>query len=586
MVAGLCLLVLIDCTAPATLCDDQIACSPGFVCQSGFCVAIQEEPSSEPAPEPTKPEPIKSEPQPEPTKPEPRPEPSVEPVVEPIAEKKDEPTRDVRDAGEPGKPDFSEAVVDTFTESAQESTPDTSTEPLPEKATESVPEQVAEKTPDVAPLPQLPTWSDNPCQVLNGVSPGYGGVVSKWQAQDKLAPARKDSLLVIGSSSIRLWRTLQKELAAWPIIHRGFGGSRLLDVAAHAEKIVLPYKPKAILIYAGTNDIAAGKSPTVVYDVYRCLIEKVKKGIGDIPIMFIGVTPNPARWAKWSDSVKLNGAVRQLSAAWSGLTYIDIPATFLKMGQPPSASLFVSDRLHLNVVGYTVWNMVIKPVVQAVVSTTPYTVPSSQPASKSQVLIDFGPGDTDDGNPTKSPDSYNRYWNNWHKVNGGAGLLPGETLALHTTTNQKTPWRVTLAGAMTTNGIKNGGLLAPKTSLLGKYAIATATQDFFYAGAAGSGLVVTGLDPSKTYTLTLFGSRDWGSETRVTRYEVSGAKTTSASLTTSGKGIGANGTYSGNEKSLAVVKSVKPDQWGKLHIELVTEKGSFSYLSLLSLEVD
>jgi hypothetical protein len=42
-----------------------------------------------------------------------------------------------------------------------------------------------------------------------------------------------------------------------PIIKRGFGGSLLSDSEHFADRIIIPYKPKRVFVYAGDNDLAA-----------------------------------------------------------------------------------------------------------------------------------------------------------------------------------------------------------------------------------------------------------------------------------------------------------------------------------------
>jgi hypothetical protein len=71
-------------------------------------------------------------------------------------------------------------------------------------------------------------------------------------------------VVFVGSSSIRLWSTLAEDFPGVPIINRGFGGSELPDSVHFADRIVMPYRPRAVVLYAGQNDLWAGKSPSAV----------------------------------------------------------------------------------------------------------------------------------------------------------------------------------------------------------------------------------------------------------------------------------------------------------------------------------
>ena len=434
----------------------------------------------------------------------------------------------------------------------------------------------------------LPVWSDDPCASQAKHKPGYGSTIARWVAQDAKSMPPANGLLVVGSSSVRYWKTLFREFAAWRVVQRGYGGSLIWDTAGHAAKIVLPYRPRAVLIYAGTNDISKGTSPDQVLSGYRCLVQRIRLGLGDVHVAFIGITPNPARWSQWSRSVQVNAAVKGLAYGYRGLHYIDIPAAFLKTGQPPSTTLFVSDKLHLNAEGYKLWNKIIKPAVQKFAPIRPHKPPAGQPGAGARVLVDLGPSNGTDGNHSKSPDSQGQRWNNWHEIQGSGATLPGEALGLRTVAGKATPWRLVLGGAFGSNGLQHGGLQQPSAAKLGQLAVATATQDFFYVSRAGGSqeLSIAGLEPARRYKLRLFGSRATAQETRVTRYTVtSAAGATSKTLKTSGNNIGSDGKYDGNDNTVVTFDNLRSDAWGKLHLEVSADSGAYGYLSLLELSV-
>src|SRR5436305_5469999 len=85
--------------------------------------------------------------------------------------------------------------------------------------------------------------------------------IRAFEQADAKSPPPKDAVLFLGSSSIRLWKTLEQDMPGMKVINRGFGGSQVSDSVRYADRIVLPYRPKLIVFYAGDNDIAAGKSP-------------------------------------------------------------------------------------------------------------------------------------------------------------------------------------------------------------------------------------------------------------------------------------------------------------------------------------
>src|SRR3990170_8119764 len=78
--------------------------------------------------------------------------------------------------------------------------------------------------------------------------------VLAFEAWDRQNSPPRDAVLLVGSSSIRMWPTAESfpELS---VINRGFGGSHASDVNHFAERIVLKYEPRTIVFYAGDNDV-------------------------------------------------------------------------------------------------------------------------------------------------------------------------------------------------------------------------------------------------------------------------------------------------------------------------------------------
>jgi hypothetical protein len=304
-----------------------------------------------------------------------------------------------------------------------------------------------------------------------------------------------------------------------------------------------------------------------------------------VPIVFIGITPTPSRWATWPQSAAVNEAVIALAAEDPALHYADVPAAFLRTGQPPADNLFVADRLHLSVAGYALWQSVLGPAVAAAISTAPAPTPAAL-ARGERILIDLGPSNPEDGAPT-TRDARGQRWNSWHPINGNGQVLPGERLAgLVTAAGEGTGVELVVTGGFGVNGLRNGGLTAPSEARLGALAVASATSDFFYSDSDDipGGLYLSGLDPARRYTLRLFGARSSG-ERRVTSYVVAGTGSQAASLQTSGPNAGAAGGDV-NDHRVATITQIAPDAAGRIFVDVRRVEGQYAYLSLMELEVE
>jgi lysophospholipase L1-like esterase len=188
----------------------------------------------------------------------------------------------------------------------------------------------------------------------------WEGDIRKFEEADRIAPPPKGGIEFVGSSSIRLWTTLAQDFPDKPVFNRGFGGSQLADSVHYADRIIVPYAPKQVMIYAGSNDINAGKTPEEVYGDFVALVMKIRKELPQTKIAFIAVAPNPARWSQ-VDRVR---EVNRLVAAYCkkhDLTFIDTFSLMLGEDGQAKPDIFVADRLHMNAKGYAIWREAIAP---------------------------------------------------------------------------------------------------------------------------------------------------------------------------------------------------------------------------------
>jgi lysophospholipase L1-like esterase len=185
--------------------------------------------------------------------------------------------------------------------------------------------------------------------------------IRAFEAADAKQPPPKNAVLFVGSSSIRLWSTLAQDFPNVPVINRGFGGSEIADSTRYADRIVIPYHPRRIVMYAGDNDIAKGKSPQQVADDFRAFVEKVRAALPNVPISYICIKPSLQRWKLVDKIRQANHLIEQYAATQKNIDYIDVFAPMLGPDGTPRKELFRDDGLHLNAKGYALWASIIRP---------------------------------------------------------------------------------------------------------------------------------------------------------------------------------------------------------------------------------
>lgn len=215
------------------------------------------------------------------------------------------------------------------------------------------------------------------------------------------------------------------------------------------------------------------------------------------------------------------------------------------------------------------------------------------PIASTVVRVDFGRHDVTNGNPTASPDGFGRHWNNFGTTANGSTQAN-----LISTTGSATPLGITLTSTgWQHNGILNGGLTsppqgqqAPLASRLGELAVETATQDYFFVQNTTGALRISGLDPSKLYSMRFFGTRDEAQVRRSTYTVTAGNGTFAGTLRTSGTGVGTglgggDGTvpYNGNNRSTVALGGIQADHGGEVTLQLSVAEGGFAYLGILEI---
>lgn len=194
----------------------------------------------------------------------------------------------------------------------------------------------------------------------------YEPAIRAFEAADQTNPPPKDAVLFIGSSSIRIWTNAPAQFPGHKIINRGFGGSYLSDSVAFAERILIAYRPKLVVLYAGDNDLAGGRSPEEVLGAFKAFVMKVRQGLPQTTIAFISIKPSPAREKFLDQGREANRLIREFIATDPRLIYLDVFTPMRTADGHTRGDLFQGDRLHLNEAGYKLWAEIVKPALDKV----------------------------------------------------------------------------------------------------------------------------------------------------------------------------------------------------------------------------
>jgi hypothetical protein len=195
--------------------------------------------------------------------------------------------------------------------------------------------------------------------------------IKKLEVLDKKETYSNQAVLFIGSSSIRLWKSIEEDLDTYEPIKRGYGGAHYYDIIHFTNRLVSPHKVKAIAIFVA-NDITGKEnginnqtvnrdlSPKEVLRLVKFVTKAIRKSHEKVPIFFIETTPTSKRWKVWDKISKANDLIENYTSKSENLYYINTRSFYIGSDGMPNDSLFVKDKLHLNREGYKLWGKIIK----------------------------------------------------------------------------------------------------------------------------------------------------------------------------------------------------------------------------------
>lgn len=189
--------------------------------------------------------------------------------------------------------------------------------------------------------------------------------IRAFEKQDSLSPPPKKAILFTGSSSIRFWSSLAQDFPNKTVMNRGFGGSELKDVLHFADRIIIPHRPKQIVLYAGENDIATGhQTGRQTYERFVALFEYIRQKLPRVAVVFIAIKPSPSRRKFFAENDTANRLISQYIAKQRKARFVDIRPVMLQPNGQPVPALFRQDSLHMLPEGYRRWTEVLRPYLR------------------------------------------------------------------------------------------------------------------------------------------------------------------------------------------------------------------------------
>ena len=204
-----------------------------------------------------------------------------------------------------------------------------------------------------------------PPYVPAGSKIGFADAIAAFEARDKEAPPPTGGILFIGSSIFRQWEALTEQMAPLPAFNRAFGGSKTWEVLHYADRVVLPYAPRFVVYYCGSNDVNGKHAAGGIIDRIRQFNAKVHTALPRTTIFFTAIQRAPDKRARWAVVDSVNAVLRQdaeQSGGW--LRFVDLNPVLFSADGAVRGELYKPDSLHFKPPAYVEFTAVMKPILE------------------------------------------------------------------------------------------------------------------------------------------------------------------------------------------------------------------------------
>ena len=189
--------------------------------------------------------------------------------------------------------------------------------------------------------------------------------VLAYEATDRTEPPPHGAILLAGDSQFFRWKTLHEDLPGYTVVNRGIDSFQFSDLLQYTDRLVLPHRPRLIILHVGGNDVHNGKTPERLLADFKTFVAKVRASLPAVPIAFSSITPGPGRWEEADRRKAANKTLKEYIATQPGLHFIDLWDAMLTPDGKPREDIWVEDRVHPNHAGYLLRVQIMRPLLGA-----------------------------------------------------------------------------------------------------------------------------------------------------------------------------------------------------------------------------
>jgi lysophospholipase L1-like esterase len=179
--------------------------------------------------------------------------------------------------------------------------------------------------------------------------------VAALEKRTRARRKHRDVVLFYGSSTFTLWEELETRFDGLNVVNHGFGGATLADCLEYFDRLVTPMAPRALVLYAGDNDLDNGASPELVRERVEHFLLRKRAALGPIPMIYVSIKISPARFHIMHKIAYTNRIIERSLFSRGDVAYLDITRRMIGRGIDGLRACYSEDPLHMNARGYRIW---------------------------------------------------------------------------------------------------------------------------------------------------------------------------------------------------------------------------------------
>jgi GDSL-like Lipase/Acylhydrolase family len=172
-------------------------------------------------------------------------------------------------------------------------------------------------------------------------------------------------IVFTGSSIFRFWTHLTDQMAPLPVLNRAIAGAVTQDMLNHIGTLVLPYQPRIVVYYCGSNDISEGDDAGPIIERTKRFIQVLHEKLPNTFFYYTSIHKAPEKRARWDVVEAVNLEMERYSHQTTNVGYIDLNPVLFDSHDKLRDNLFLSDGLHFrpDSTAYAEFAQIVKPIL-------------------------------------------------------------------------------------------------------------------------------------------------------------------------------------------------------------------------------